>query len=517
MRRRTSESSVSLATSRGTGAQLPAHGAGPYSLVDSTEVQEPLVQEAIEHEEDEAGAPHTAEDLAWLGALPWYRRPHPAWLYPLILFFSLAGGILLAPRLEMYLALICDEMGLERAPSASGRPHIPSQACRQSPAAQRQLSTLQLVLLLTNGVGCAFSAGFWSRLSDRTGRNVVMMVNILGILIMDIIVLIVARVPLHSLPMGAYFLAIGSTIEGSLGGYSAVNAMSQCYISDVTPSGTRARLFSLMTGVMFAGIAVGPTIGGYLTVATGDVFATLWTSTVLHASIVLALPFFPESLSRERREKARQQRAEARDAAPPDASLTQRFQDTVLAPLHSLRILKPEKIEAGYSAVPRDTDAPADVHLSMPHSCGARGGAWDINLLLIAAAYFLESATIAIVPIKIQYVQLVFNWDSEMLGFFMSFTALTRMVMLVVVLPVLLRLVHRPLASIVLPQDAQDEAHVTSPTALDAEGRAVPPDGAARPAPDEAAWTADEHRTEQQWTQRAKLLRLMHDSRMDVC
>ena len=141
-------------------------------------------------------------------------------------------------------------------------------------------------------------------------------------------------------------------------------------------------------------------------------------------------------------------------------SVWQRISAAAFAPLHSLRILLPERVHTGYSPLATDPDAPAavpdsdaptdasdaSVHLSVPHT--HRSGSWDINMLLVAIAYFLESATIAIVPIKIQYVQLVFNWGSEMLGFFVSFTALTRMVMLVLVLPVLIRYVHLSLIHI---------------------------------------------------------------------
>lgn len=529
MRRSASESRASLGGSLASSGHLPPHGTGAFSLVDPPEVQDPLVQEAIEQEEDaHAPVPGTDEDLAWLASLPWWRRPHTTWLYPICLLFSLAGGILLAPRMEMYLSLLCDEMGLPPGVSSSGRPHIPSQMCRQSPEAQRRLLSLQLALLLTNGIGCAFSAGFWSRLSDRKGRNRIMMINVLGIFIMDVVVLVVSRVSLRDLPMGANFLAIGSSIEGALGGYSAVTAMSQCYISDVTPSGTRARLFAFMTGVTFAGVAIGPTIGGFLTVATGDVTLTLWIATGLHLAIIVLLPFVPESLTAARRAKAEAAWRDAQRDAPV-TSVWQRISAAAFAPLHSLRILLPERVHTGYSPLATDPDAPAavpdsdaptdasdaPVHLSVPHT--HRSGSWDINMLLVAIAYFLESATIAIVPIKIQYVQLVFNWGSEMLGFFVSFTALTRMVMLVLVLPVLIRYVHRPLRTIALPQDAQVETHVNEPTALDAEGRRATSASSSASSAEAPAWSAADHRLEKQWVQRAKLMRLIHDSRMDVC
>ncbi|WFD42842.1 hypothetical protein MPSI1_001492 [Malassezia psittaci] len=520
---------------------LSQKGAGVFSLVDPADAQESLVEETAEQEGiSTADSTDSDLDLSWLDGLPWWKRPDPMWVHPLILLFALGGGIMLATRMEMYLSLICDEMGLEPGPSSSGLPHIPSSVCRQSPEAQRRLSSLQLVLLLTNGICCAFSAGFWAKMSDRKGRTRIMMVNVFGILIMDLFVLIASTDVLRRLPMGIHFLAIGSTIEGSLGGYSAVNALSLCYISDVTPSGTRARLFAMMTGVLFAGVAIGPTLGGYLTVMTGDVVVTLWTAAIMHAGIILSLLLVPESLLPSRRAKAEAARKESQ-RKNLDLTFTQRLQKAALTPFRTLSILMPQRVYQDYTAVPSEPDeetamnqdsasssaqgtqpsrpsshqedayeVPTEqVYLSVPHTI--RSAAWDVNLLLIGFAYFLESATVAIVPIKIQYVQLVFDWGSEMLGFFISFTALTRMLMLVAVLPLVIRLIHRPLRSVTLPQD---DSYSTSP--LDSQGHRISDDQQDSGPRASTTGNANDSKLEKQWVSREKLLRSIHDSRMDM-
>ena len=134
------------------------------------------------------------------------------------------------------------------------------------------------------------------------------------------------------------------------------------------------------------------------------------------------------------------------------------------------------------------------------------GSRYDASLCLLSIAYALESACTAIVSVKIQYVQMVFGWHSDAVGFFMSYSAVTRMVTLMAVIPILVKVLHQKPATIVLPQDA-----VYTDGPLDNDGRCM--DVAAQTRP----WTPAEHKLEAQWMRRAADLRLINDSRMDVC
>lgn len=112
-------------------------------------------------------------------------------------------------------------------------------------------------------------------------------------------------------------------------------------------------------------------------------------------------------------------------------------------------------------------------------------------------------------PVKIQYVQLVFGWSSSAVGLFVSFAAVSRMLTLTVLVPLLVKLLHRMPKSIVLPQDAAFVSASDAHEVLDEHGRLL---YASPPAP----WTQAEQQLEKRWMARAKQLQLIHDSHMDM-
>lgn len=59
-------------------------------------------------------------------------------------------------------------------------------------------------------------------------------------------------------------LILSPAIEGLLGGWSAMMSAKTAYIADCTSPGSRSRIFSRFTGVVSAGLALGPTIGAWL-------------------------------------------------------------------------------------------------------------------------------------------------------------------------------------------------------------------------------------------------------------
>lgn len=105
-------------------------------------------------------------------------------------------------------------------------------------------------------------------------------------------------------------------IEGALGGWSTLQASTSAYVSDCTSSGSRAHIFSRFTGVTYLGIFFGPSISGYLIShssgtgvgGTKNVTSVFWVAVVCSFVNFLAAVFvFPESLSRETREKAKEE------------------------------------------------------------------------------------------------------------------------------------------------------------------------------------------------------------------
>jgi MFS family permease len=109
------------------------------------------------------------------------------------------------------------------------------------------------------GILSALSTGFWGAVSDRLGRTTVMAVSLIGFAsrwvhansccfttdygVSDIILVVTASYP-HRVPFGYRFILLGPILDGLMGGFSTISATNNAYISDTTPDGSRAKVFS---------------------------------------------------------------------------------------------------------------------------------------------------------------------------------------------------------------------------------------------------------------------------------
>jgi MFS family permease len=86
-------------------------------------------------------------------------------------------------------------------------------------------------------------------------------------------------------------------------GIAAIHA----YVTDTTDSSSRSRVFSLSTGLLFTGVALGPTIGSLLVKYTKNILSVFYFATIIHILYGLMIWFvIPESLSRAKKAKAQQ-------------------------------------------------------------------------------------------------------------------------------------------------------------------------------------------------------------------
>lgn len=98
------------------------------------------------------------------------------------------------------------------------------------------------------------------------------------------------------------WLVIAPTLDGLLGGYATASAAFGAYVSDATPGGSRARIFSILSGAMFLAIAAGPTLGTLVVRIGGTPLAPFYSSaSISFVNILFTLTILPESLSKERR------------------------------------------------------------------------------------------------------------------------------------------------------------------------------------------------------------------------
>ncbi|GAA5965156.1 hypothetical protein JCM21900_004621 [Sporobolomyces salmonicolor] len=452
--------------------------------------------------------------------LAWYKRPSPIWFIPGTLFMAITMGMTIAPKIEIYTQLICRAMpveksgvtvpppltsgatsgeaegrdgvaetgvrwekgeGFEWTTTATGKEDDESWAkqCHKSSAVQSAVARLALILSLLMGILSSLTTGAWGAFSDRRGRKPVLVLALFGSVLMDSVFLI--TVNYHQI-VGYNFLLLGPFLDGLVGGLSTAQATTNAYLSDCTPAGSRARVFSLLGGLLFAGIAVGPSIGSLLIARSGSVLLPFYVALGLHLVYLgLLMVFLPESLSAERKETARRRheaevcaREEAERNADEEAkkrgvgAVWRRRAGRVLArPFGFLRpvgLLLPVKkggkeeedeelrtnLEWGRGL--EEYEDPAEVWARDGDGEGKERRDW--GLTKIAGAYAAYMMIIAIMSVKLLYANYTFAWGPREDGFFLSYIGALRFFTLVGILPCFVSLVRRPAPAPVRPRPA---------------------------------------------------------------
>lgn len=519
-------------------------------------------QGGIEDSEDEEEAINSntidEDHLDWAKGLPWYKRPSEKWLRPLVLLLAMGSGMIMGPKIDLGMQIICEEvLGVESVlPTPHERPPL-SMQCRQSDAVAAGYSSLALRITLAMGIVSAITTGFWGTLSDRRGRTIPLRLTTFGIIVSDVAYITLGIFPQSAVPFGKNLLVIASLIEGLCGGIPTLSAAFMAYIADVTPSGTRATLFSFFTGLFFCGIAVGPALGGLVAKHTHSTVTTFYIALAAHLICFICAAFLiPESNSPDRMQKAQDEYEEiaissAARRAQPRTDRTRiyaayrRLRSNALTPLKPLKLLLPHR---RHDQNDNDETEAMSSHISVSRS---RKNSLDWNLTLVAIAYFLEASTIGVMTPKINYAIKKFEWDVLEIGYFLSYASFTRVACLTIIIPFLVRIVHNPVKRSALPQDGKtnivEEEFQRDSSHLDEDGRPTADEYENAPllqkkkkstaaaaaaaqkrtgygATDTTATSSDSEndseddhptRVEKLWTMRARHLRQIHDSKFD--
>ncbi|KII88321.1 hypothetical protein PLICRDRAFT_41492 [Plicaturopsis crispa FD-325 SS-3] len=452
------------------------HGA-EETLIDADAGSEPLDEEE-------------RQEIARRKKLPWWKRPSAVWLMVAVPFSAGATSATMAPRIEIYTMLACsvhkpeytahlDLRYLGIPGSTSNSAHAPSydialgslqdqsiaavdvlsstwdvlppvdrrtlvefvephnetsrkeahKSCSSDPDVQAAVAKLSTAMTTTMGIISCLTTSWWGSLSDRVGRTRVMGLCILGLLVSDFIFILVARYS-RSLPGGYWLMLAGPLIEGSLGGLSTASGISHAYAADCTEPASRSHTFSTLLGLLFTGIAVGPSIGALLIRAAPNHNAIIvfYFSTLVHICYALFLwTLLPESLTPAYMRAARESRA----AAAPDHGLAKRLLHGVFGFLSPLTVLV----------------TPMAVGANPLKKAPRR----DWSLTLVAAAYGFTIMVLGSYPYKFQYATSTFGWTSEIIGYWLSMVGVSRAVFLTVILPLLIRLLKPKVAPIQLP------------------------------------------------------------------
>ncbi|CAE6430874.1 unnamed protein product [Rhizoctonia solani] len=292
-----------------------------------------------------------------------------------------------------------------------------SPMCSDDDAVQKEVAKLNTAISLTSGVLSVFTTGWWTQLSDRVGRIRVLAIGAISGLMVDSIFI---GVVLNSdkFPGGYWLLVVSNLIDGIFGGFSTAVATSHAYISDCVPSTERSRWFSLWTGIIFAGMALGPGFGSLLIKFTGNAMLIFYIATVSDLVYGLYVAFIlPESMDPERMKAAREakRRSKRVSTVHPIKSLV----------LNVLGILAPFTI-----FFPRVVQRPG----------GPKKYEW--NASFVGLAYALHAVNSGSYSFKYQYAIKAFGWSSTQMGNWLSLLGFTRAFHLTVLLPLILKGIH---------------------------------------------------------------------------
>ncbi|GAB1517235.1 hypothetical protein RhiTH_000279 [Rhizoctonia solani] len=370
---------------------------------------------------------------------PWYKTPSVWWLLPITALGATSRAATIAPRTELFIKFACDELRPEYSvdanptywnPSPTNNTlidvpvtfvhenttsrdeivkttlHHPDKRCAQDPVVHRAAAKLSAAITSAQGIFSLLTLGWWAQYSDRAGRTKVLGISGFAILVADALLFLVAFKG-KVLPGGYRILILGGALDGLAGGmalfsaqvvilelkatllgFSAVIAAGHAYVADCSSPLTRSRIFSFWTGCVYAGAALGPSLGSLINSYSNNLLSTFYVTTAVHTIYGIFVAFIvPESVSDEARAKARE--LYERDMNPYPRSIVYYF--LVVA-------LQPEKVGVA------------------------------INM----GSYHF----------KFQYALKTFHWSSVQLGHWLSLVGFWRALYLSVILPAILKALY---------------------------------------------------------------------------
>ncbi|KDR68702.1 hypothetical protein GALMADRAFT_256506 [Galerina marginata CBS 339.88] len=421
------------------------------------------------------------DDIDKKPRLPWWKRPSPWWVLGVIPFTSMASSGTYAPCIEIYTMLACSvhkpdifehnfsglKLGpqgihlepdvydiqtskLSNIPLSQFRPNLPQtylpevspfltiiqnngstvpptkrDLCASDPVVQAAVAELTAVIGASMGILSCITTGWWGAFSDRYGRTRVMGFSTLALLITDTIFIMVTLFSKH-IPGGYWFLVVGPTIQGLLGGMATGLAAINGYLADTTTESDRSRIFSLSLGLLFTGVAIGPSLGALLIGFTGQPISVFYVAASLHvAYTILVWTTIPESLTKKKMDLAKAKYA---------ADLLETANERELNPAVGLlvRIRRLFAFLSPLAIFMPEEERPTGNPLKKPKK--------DYNLTLMALGYGFTISLMGTYSYQFQYAASTFGWSSETLGYWLSLIGTTRAIFLTLILPIAIKL-----------------------------------------------------------------------------
>lgn len=290
----------------------------------------------------------------------------------------------------------------------------------QTPEIQSRVSKFTLYCNLIAGLLSAVTSPKLGSLSDRYGRTRLLAFSMVGMLLSEVIFIIAATFP-ETVPL--QWLLLGYFFDGLCGSFSASMALTHAYSTDCTPPSKRNVVFGYFHGCLFAGIAIGPIVAGYIVKASGSIITIFYITLACHCVFALFILFvIPESLTKERQLAARTKRIYFESL---EGLASASWSSTMFGFLKSSNLFGP-------------------LAVLYPRGEGS-SGALRRNLVLLAAVdTTMFGVAMGAMTVVIIYSEFMFNWGTFESSIFVSTVNSFRVFVLLVLLPVVSRVVRGP-------------------------------------------------------------------------
>ncbi|KAI0914672.1 MFS general substrate transporter [Ustulina deusta] len=406
------------------------------TLSESTETTT-LLGAGAEQQEDRPGNNNDGiGKQSWGGyddfkGLPWWRTPTVYWLIGPYFLFTLAFGGLIVPRIELIVTLVCRHYFAEQQILDPDRTFLPviiggsNLQCNSAPV-QKNVAVFTLVLSALAGGLSAFTAPKLGSLSDRYGRNRLLVIASCGGIVNETITILAAKYPDI---VDYHFLILGSFFDGLTGSFTAVSVLGNSYVSDCTPPSKRGVGLGYLQACLFTGLAFGPILAGRFTVWTGSVLSIFYVALGCHILVITFLWFVvPESLSKRRRMAAQEKHQAEQEAIQAVLSRSVERQSRLSAWIAN------DKLRT-WLLVLLTANPLAPLKMFIPS--GQENRRLRRNLLLLGFIdTVLISATLGAGTVLILYAKFMFNWGTWESSRFISIVSFFRVIVLVVIFPI---------------------------------------------------------------------------------
>ncbi|KAH7408534.1 major facilitator superfamily domain-containing protein [Phaeosphaeria sp. MPI-PUGE-AT-0046c] len=364
-------------------------------------------------------------ELEWPGEaelrrLPWWNRPSIYWLLPPFLLFTIAFGGIIIPKVNLIMDLVCTGYyaSNEGAPMMDPLdPGMRPDRCQNDAVASRS-SLFLMYGSLCSGILSAITSPKLGELSDRYGRKKFMLFNTCGALFGEVLTILAAKYPetVH-----VNWILVGYCLEGLSGSFIVGMAVAHSYASDCTSPQKRSVAFSYFHACLFAGIAIGPALAGYIISArekfvghTEAVLLIFYIALAAHGIFIACLIFvIPESLSKSRQEAARQRHREEVEKMGPSSDWINQ--------LRHINFFKP-------------------LEILWPTGTGSSPAVRRNLVLLAATDTIMFGVAMGAMGVLLVYTRRQFGWHELETGRFATIVNSSRVISLLVILPLLTRI-----------------------------------------------------------------------------